>query len=123
MNYKTNGFSSVKVSFSIKKESLTDERILCKQCMAYIAHKDDIITIEGSASHYKRNPAGIFFSLICLSNAPGCGILGDYTSEHSWFSGYEWSIALCLGCLSHLGWHFIGKGSFYGLIANRIIGI
>lgn len=123
MNYKTNRFSSVKESFSIEKESLADERILCKQCMAYIANKDDIMAIEGSASHYKRNPAGIFFSIICLSSASGCTILGDYTSEHSWFLGYKWSIALCSSCVSHLGWHFIGKGSFYGLIANRIIGI
>ncbi len=123
MNYRTNGLSFVKESFSIEKESLIDERILCKQCMAYVANKDDIITVEGSTSHYKRNPAGIFFSIICLSSALGCRILGDYTSEYSWFSGYKWSIAICSDCASHLGWHFIGKGSFYGLIANRIIGI
>lgn len=123
MNYKANTFPAVKDSFSAEEEISIDERILCRLCLAYIAKKRDVIEVEGSAFHYKKNPAGLYFSIICFSDASGCNNLGDYISEYSWFSGYKWSIVICTGCSSHLGWHFIGKGSFYGLIADRITGI
>ena len=46
---------------------------------------------------------------------------GEPTTEHSWFPGYTWRIALCSRCRNHLGWLFQGHGEgFYGLILTQL---
>jgi hypothetical protein len=122
VNFKAGHVTEFKLESSGEPEPYPYEKIFCRNCLAEIADKDDIIEIEGSAYHYKRNPAGIYFTLICFSKAAGVNIYGEYTYEYTWFQGYLWSIALCSGCGSHLGWHYSGNGFFFGLISQRIIG-
>jgi hypothetical protein len=61
------------------------------------------------------------FRIGCFANAPGCEVIGEPTTEHTWFSGYAWSYAVCTGCLTHLGWYFTDGRSFFGLILDRLV--
>ncbi len=80
------------------------------------------ISVESSHNHTFFNPAGIVFEIGCFSKAPGCGIVGEASSEFSWFAGTKWTTAICSGCLCHLGWLFEGRGEpFFGLILTSLI--
>ncbi|MDZ7736583.1 MAG: cereblon family protein [Gammaproteobacteria bacterium] len=70
--------------------------------------------------HTCTNPHGIIYRIGCFSAAPGCSEVGPAFSEFSWFSGYRWQVAICGNCQEHLGWHFHGEQSFYGLIHDRL---
>ena len=119
--YKENPLAGIGDSPELAEKE--DEKVICRNCAAPITDRNEIMEIEGSAFHYKRNPAGIYFSIICFRSAKGCRNAGYYTSEYSWFPGYKWCIVICGVCSSHLGWQYSGKGNFYGLIADRISGI
>jgi len=74
-----------------------------------------------SHEHTFRNPGGFSFHVLCFDRAPGCQAIGGYTLEASWFSGYEWCLALCSGCQTHLGWFFRKPDhDFVGLVATRL---
>ncbi len=77
---------------------------------------------QGQHRHVFFNPRGILFLIRCFGNAPGCLSLGSVTAEFSWFAGYQWCYAHCVGCGQHLGWHYQGPGGdhFFGLIVNRL---
>ena len=122
MNLKTDHVADFKTDSAVETENSPYEKVLCRNCLSEIADKNDIIEIDGSAYHYKKNPAGVYFTVICFSKAEGINIAGEYTHEYTWFKGYLWSIALCGVCSSHLGWHYSGNGFFFGLILQRIIG-
>ena len=122
MNFKTDNITDLKPGSSGELKVSPEEKVFCRHCLAGIADKKDIIEIEGSALHYKRNPAGIYFTIICFSKAWGINIIGEYTHEFTWFEGFKWSIVVCSGCSSHLGWHYSGNGSFFGFISRRITG-
>ena len=76
---------------------------------------------QGQFIHYRTNPAGVTFEFGCYADAPGCSTLGEATTEHTWFPGYSWKLAVCQGCGEHLGWLFKGDDSFYGLIQDRLV--
>ena len=98
--------------------------IRCRNCNYKITSLYEKIRIMESDSFIFRNPAGIFYRIICFSNAPGLVNITDYTDENTWFKGYLWSISLCSSCYNHLGWHYISESAqFYGLIADRLEGI
>jgi hypothetical protein len=100
-----------------------DKFIRCAKCLNSIARQADEIIIGGSHRHTFANPHGILFEIACFSFADGCGTLGPSTGEFTWFKGYAWKVAVCGKCLSHLGWQYTssGKGSFFGLIIDRLI--
>lgn len=115
---------SAEPSVSMEEETGIDKRILCRNCHQYIAERDDEIRINDSDFHLFKNPAGIYFRVVCLKEARGCTVISDYTDEYTWFKGFRWAIALCRSCHSHLGWHYVSEDSaFFGLIADRLIGI
>ena len=77
------------------------------------------------------NPSATRFDVIRFAISPSSHeashvALGDeYTADHSWFPGFEWSFAHCPHCSHHLGWGFRGEGSkagtfFLGLIVTRM---
>ena len=104
-----------------EKSPSESKKILCVNCGNIITDPEE--HIKSGAEDYSifRNPAGIFFRIICFSGAAGCFVTGDYTAEATWFPGYLWSPALCRSCGTHLGWHYIStENSFFGLIADRI---
>ncbi|MFZ7127308.1 MAG: cereblon family protein [Desulfobacterales bacterium] len=99
-----------------------DPHIRCRQCLAIVSHLEDRLPVDGSHHHTFANPAGLVFTIGCFSNAEGCGTVGAYSREFTWFPGYHWRVAVCRRCLSHLGWHFAGSGGgFWGLILDQLV--
>jgi len=96
--------------------------ILCRQCSQAITRAADRISKQGAHHHTFANPHGIVYEIGCFRSAVGCGYTGPATDEFSWFPGYEWRVAICRSCLTHLGWVFSAPGSdrFYGLILDRL---
>jgi len=106
-----------------EEEFRTDEALFCKLCLNQITRKDQAIRINGSHSHTFFNPHGIVFELGCFRDAPGCQLMGEPTSEFTWFSGSVWQFALCRTCGGHLGWYYeTGESGFYGLLPARLQG-
>ena len=110
----------------IPQQRTTDQTAIrpalrCISCHAVITTPQDAIEIAGQHRHTCTNPHGFTFTIGCFAQASG--ILADPTSstEHSWFPGYAWQIALCSNCTLHLGWRFSGESSFYGLVLNRLL--
>lgn len=106
-------------------EETTDKKwVRCRNCSSKVALIDDRIKISQADTYIFENPAGIIFRVVCFSKASGVTDVTGYTGENTWFAGYMWSVSLCSGCNSHLGWHYSsGSGDFYGLIADRLAGI
>lgn len=103
-------------------EPETPRRWLCRRCRAPITSDDQRLTIAGRHAHRRSNPHGIEFELGCFGAAPGATTSGLPTSEHTWFTGYRWSFALCRRCNVHLGWFFSGaEPPFHGLIFKRMV--
>ncbi len=114
-------------SYSLQGEVSKDDEdsgkrwILCRNCSKKIALISDKIHMNNTDTYIFENPAGLFFRVICFSNAPGTVIITDYTEENTWFEGFLWSVCLCGTCGKHLGWHYSsGSYGFYGLIADRL---
>ena len=101
-----------------------DELILCAQCRQVITHPSQRVHISGAHRHTFFNPHGILYEIGCYGRVQGCGHAGPPTSDFSWFKGYTWRVAVCTGCLTHLGWLFEGAdgANFHGLIFDRLIG-
>ena len=98
------------------------EYILCRQCRQLITVAAERITVQGSHQHIVANPHGIVYQIGCFQNANGCSYTGPLTSEWSWFKGFDWRIAVCGICHTHLGWLFVAAENEYfnGLILNRL---
>ena len=104
-----------------KTSTQEDHRILCTHCGNPITHRGERIAVSGSHTHTCSNPHGFVFVIGCFRSAPGCRHESSATAEHSWFSGYQWSIAACAQCDRHLGWRFNAPADhFYGLILDRL---
>ncbi len=102
-------------------ERQPDDRIRCAQCRAVVTRGALAVQRGGAHQHTFRNPAGYSWTVRCFGDASGCTSAGTFTSEASWFAGYEWCYATCAACGRHLGWWFVGSGpSFVALIARRI---
>ena len=96
--------------------------ILCRQCSQAITRPTDRISKQGAHQHTFANPHGIVYEIGCFRSATGCGYTGPATDEFSWFPGYEWRVAVCRSCLTHLGWVFAAadRDRFFGLILDRL---
>ena len=106
-----------------EKEAQDEEYILCRQCLHVITSPTERITVEGSHRHTFANPHGIVFEIGCFASVAGCGYAGPFSDEFSWFKGFSWRVAVCIRCLTHLGWLFSSTGyeSFHGLILDRLV--
>ena len=105
------------------KQASTDKhRFLCAACNHLITLTVHRICQSGNHQHQFSNPFGIEFIIGCFAAAPGCVQLGPATDEHTWFPGFQWRIALCRNCQTHLGWGFQSSGeAFFGLILDRLV--
>jgi hypothetical protein len=101
--------------------SNTGGKIYCRSCRNLLTCESQTIRVAGQESYTCINPAGVKYNFRCFRDAPGCAVSGTATGEHSWFPGYKWQIAICGNCTGHLGWFFSGTGSFFGLIAVRLL--
>lgn len=105
-----------------EKAPENQEALRCFRCLHPITRRKDQTTVNGRHSHVFANPGGLIFEIGCFRLAPGCAPAGPATSEFTWFDGYAWQVAVCGGCMSHLGWYYTtADASFYGLILNRLI--
>ncbi len=109
------------------KEIVADEDqdrgnfVYCTVCSSVLARLDDRIEVSGSHDHHFTNPYGVEFHIGCYSEALGCAIAGSRVAADTWFPGFQWRIAKCSECQSHLGWYFDrAEVFFYGLILDRV---
>ncbi len=99
-----------------------EEYLLCVRCRQPITRPADKIAIQNAHQHAFANPSGLIFEIGCFQAAPGCAHIGESSSEFTWFPGYQWKIAVCGNCLTHLGWRFTAPGTaFHGLILSALI--
>ena len=111
-----------RVRRSASEQADEDKRIFCAHCRNPVTHRDEKIAVGGRYAHTCRNPHGCVFSIGCFRAAPGCIAESASTAEHTWFPGYQWSVAHCAHCDRHLGWRFSAPADgFYGLILDRLI--
>ena len=98
-------------------------RILCRECLHPVTREQARTEIHGAHQHTFANPSGIVFTIGCFQNAEGCGAAGSPSDEFTWFSGFSWRVAVCVGCLTHLGWLFSTTtgAAFWGLILDHLI--
>jgi hypothetical protein len=95
--------------------------IFCAQCSNVVSRASARVEVNGSHTHLCTNPYGLEFNVGCLENALGCDISGRPEAADTWFFGYQWHIASCASCQTHLGWYFTTSDHyFYGLILDRI---
>ena len=99
------------------EETDTDDALYCTGCGHLLTRTRWAIDIGGHERVF-INPAGRVFRIACFKEAPGTADWGLGTSEHTWFSGYAWTIQLCGSCGAHAGWRFDGSATppvFFGL--------
>ena len=100
---------------------LEGEHLVCVNCLHRITKNESRISMNGGNEHIFTNPLGETFRLGCFRDAPGCRVFGEPTTEHTWFPGYAWAVAVCGGCGEHLGWQYTGADRFYGLIVKKLV--
>jgi len=106
-----------------EKTEKEDEALVCFSCLNQITRRDHAVQVSGSHTHTFFNPQGIVFELGCFREASGCLVMGEATSEFTWFADSVWQFALCRKCGIHLGWHYeMRESRFYGLILDRLRG-
>lgn len=98
------------------------DAVLCRHCFHLLTYQRERIFLNGRHTHTFANPHGIVFEIACFRRTPGVGTTGLPSDEFTWFQGYAWQIALCGGCLVHVGWRFTSPdASFSGLILDRLM--
>lgn len=105
-----------------EQEIGTDDALYCAGCGHLLTRTHWAVDVGGHERVF-INPAGRVFRIQCFKEAPGAEDEGIPTEEHTWFTGYAWNLALCLGCGGHLGWRFTGAQSpqvFFGLIKTAL---
>lgn len=107
---------------AVKDKTDRQRALLCSRCLHPITSRQEETAVNGRHTHVFANPGGMVFEVGCFRSASGCGHAGLPTLEFTWFDGYAWQVAVCSGCVSHIGWYYTSSdGSFYGLILNRLI--
>ena len=110
--------------------------IRCASCGTIVSYREYIIRYAGNSEHVFTNPHGFIFRVGLLQKAPGVFSVGEWTDEFSWFAGFAWRFAVCGGCMTHLGWEYLGtpgggaRGAeggtewsrFYGLVVTKLSG-
>lgn len=110
-------------------DAAQQEPIRCRACGSVIADALAVCSIGGERPlRVQVNPHGVAFEVLTLGRAEGLELVGPATAEHSWFSGWAWTIAVCVACGQHLGWRFDATNGaspprFWGLIAGQLSGI
>ncbi len=104
-------------------EEKTMRRVLCRECLHPVTREEDRTEVHGAHQHTFANPSGMVFTIGCFKAAEGCGAAGSPSDEFTWFRGYAWRVAVCTGCLAHLGWLFTAPSgaAFWGLILDHLI--
>lgn len=100
-----------------------DEALYCIACGALVTRSRWRFAMNGDHEHVVFNPAGLVFRVLCFREAPGAAAMGPATGEFTWFRGFRWRVASCVGCGVQLGWRYEGKPFprlFFGLDQARL---
>ena len=122
-NRQHNGAPIGYVENETEEKVSEEEYILCRQCRSILTHPTEQIAVQGAHQHTFANPHGIVFEIGCFNTVRGCGYAGPASDEFTWFKGFSWRVAVCVMCLTHLGWFFESRdgSNFHGLILDRLI--
>lgn len=102
--------------------------LCCRECDLEVANKNDVfsMSLEGPLAAYV-NPGGYVHETITVYKAKGLTLMGDPSTENSWFPGYAWTIIKCSRCGAHMGWRFtaakrkLSPQKFWGLCRASLI--
>lgn len=114
-------------SLDDEEERCVEEWVVCRVCDHRLARVTDRIPdSEGLGIHGGAfvNPHGYLHTLAPYLSTPGAQIMGRFHAQDSWFQGYDWAMAHCGRCATHLGWCFESVGGqpvrFWGLRLDAI---
>ena len=122
INFNQHGEMSTEVEKEVKvKKELKPDDWLCIACNKKITSDKERFEYNNQSEFQFVNPSGFYFDIITFESADSCFEVGEPTLNNTWFEGHKWSFAICSRCSNHLGWKYVGKYSFYGLIKSRLI--
>ncbi len=111
----------VEIEEQRQRETRPHRRLLCAACGQLVTTEDNVIEVANQHCHTFVNPGGFVYTIRCFSHAPGSAGEGESSDHWSWFPGYRWQVAACVGCAVQLGWIFRGADHvFFGLIVERL---
>eukprot|EP00092_Neocalanus_flemingeri_P092343 GFUD01117211.1.p1 GENE.GFUD01117211.1~~GFUD01117211.1.p1 ORF type:complete len:545 (-),score=176.61 GFUD01117211.1:89-1723(-) len=101
--------------------------LVCKRCSKQLGDQQNIFSMskEGPQGAFV-NPGGHVHETMTLYKAKNLRLVGQPSTEYSWFPGYAWTITECLGCWNHIGWKFtainpkLRPEKFYGFSRRSI---
>lgn len=101
--------------------------LVCRRCSKQLGDQQNIFSMskEGPQGAFV-NPNGHVHETLTLYKAKNLRLVGQPSTEYSWFPGYAWTITECLGCSNHIGWKFTSTNSklrpekFYGFSRRSI---
>ena len=102
------------------------QQYLCALCKTYLTQTQFLCVVQSNTPYHTfTNPNGILFDILTVSFCQRIFSNSVPTLEHTWFSGYAWSVLCCQICQQHLGWQYdatiqASLNLFYGLILDRI---
>ncbi len=102
-----------------------EDAIACATCDAVVSAERLVFSVEGGdAVGIFPNPYGQLKEIVTVKDAWGLESIGPGTTDFTWFAGYEWQVAYCASCRTHLGWRYDADGAaisrFYGLLLVAI---
>jgi len=101
--------------------------LVCRRCTKQLGEQKNIFSMskEGPQGAFV-NPNGHVHETLTLYKAKNLRLVGQPSTEYSWFPGYAWTITECLGCWNHIGWKFTATNTklkpekFYGFSRRSI---
>lgn len=104
--------------------SKSQRKIRCASCHTHLSEWKHLVAVHQATPFHKfTNPQGLVFRIFTVSHCLAIQNVSSPTTEHTWFSGYAWSVCICLGCGEHLGWSYYSANlqphAFVGLIEGR----
>eukprot|EP00092_Neocalanus_flemingeri_P026199 GFUD01028396.1.p1 GENE.GFUD01028396.1~~GFUD01028396.1.p1 ORF type:complete len:501 (-),score=156.82 GFUD01028396.1:23-1525(-) len=101
--------------------------LVCRRCSKQLGDQQNIFSMskEGPQGAFV-NPGGHVHETLTLYKAKNLRLVGQPSTEYSWFPGYAWTITECLGCWNHIGWKFtafnpnLRPEKFYGFSRRSI---
>jgi hypothetical protein len=102
-------------------------RMLCRGCKTPISDRSFVFGPAGAPPvQVFTNPEGRVCEVLTVHRAESLLFVGPATTEHTWFVGYAWRVALCAQCLRHLGWRYEAVAEalppvFFGLLSSELV--
>eukprot|EP00088_Acartia_fossae_P048568 TRINITY_DN5300_c1_g1_i1.p1 TRINITY_DN5300_c1_g1~~TRINITY_DN5300_c1_g1_i1.p1 ORF type:complete len:511 (+),score=87.64 TRINITY_DN5300_c1_g1_i1:54-1586(+) len=105
----------------------TIQVLVCRRCYNDLADQTDIFSMsaEGPQGAFV-NPGGHLHETLTVYKAKNLKLVGNPSTEYSWFPGYAWTIVECSRCFNHIGWKFtaakdgLRPDKFYGFSRKSI---